>query len=258
MINGIKIKLIDFYCGFKSKSTYPEDLKNSLDGVLKSSRKIKVVVIDDHDFPYEDTLSNEGCLVKCHKKVTRDIVQSGQKLKMISLNSPDIIFCDINGVGEELYKDYKGLGVVENMREKYPFSAIYAYTGSPGFVSTRLKNSSAIDGIFAKEWLADDFLVNFNKAKKKFTCPNERWIFIRDRLSHLSASEKKIDELRLAYVKSVLKSRMLQQEMGMKSSEVLALISDQNDSSLDYVYWAKFGIGTASELYSIFSPLMSE
>lgn len=41
------------------KSTYPEDLKNSLDNVLKSSRKIKVAVIDDHDFPYEDTLGNE-------------------------------------------------------------------------------------------------------------------------------------------------------------------------------------------------------
>lgn len=66
-------------------------------------------------------------------------MQSGQKLKMISLNNPDIIFCDINGVGEELYRDYKGLGVVENLREKYPFSAIYAYTGNPGFVSTRLK-----------------------------------------------------------------------------------------------------------------------
>lgn len=51
---------------------------------------------------------------------------------------------------------------------------------------------------------------------------------------------------------------MLQQEMGMKSSEVLELISGQDDSSLDYVYWAKFGIGTTSELYSIFSPLMSE
>lgn len=258
MMLQIKIKAIDIYCGIKSKSTYPEDLKNGIDDILRGARKIKVAVIDDHDFPYDDTLTNEGCHVKCHKKITKDIVQAGQKLKTISLGNPDIIFCDINGVGEELYMDYKGLGVIENLREKHPFSAIYAYTGSPGFVSTRLKNSRVIDGIFAKEWLAEDFLFNFNKAKKKFTCPSERWIFLRDRLAYLDASEKKIDELRAAYVKSILKSRVLHQRMGMDSSEIINLISGENGSGLDVVYWTKFGIKSAAEIYSIFSPLMSE
>ncbi len=257
-IQKIKVFIIEYYCDYKSRNEYPENLKNGLDDIIRNCRKLKIAILDDHDFPYEGMLENEGCTVKYYKKYTKDINQPGQKLKSISLGEPDIIFCDINGIGEELYKDYKGLGVIENLREKHPFSAIYAYTGTPGFVTTKLKKETTIDGIFAKEWGADDFLMNFRKAKKRFSCPSDRWVFLRSRFIHLEASEKKIDELRISYVKSILLSKKLHQQLKMSPEEIKLLIQDHEKGKIDAIYWAKFGIKSTAEIFGIFSPLIME
>jgi len=251
----LKLKYYHFLCYLKAKNTYPENLKNELDDAIRIGRKIKVSVIDDVDFPFQNMIENENCTVKHYKKYTKDINQSGQRIKSINIGSPDIILCDIHGVGEELYHDYAGLGVMENLRNKYPFSAIIAYTGNPGFVTAKIKNLKTIDGIFAKEWGDADFLVNFNKIRNKFICPAQRWLFVRDRLLYLEASEKKVDELRLAYVKHVLLTKALHEKMGFNSSEIISLLQGAEGVDFDSKYWAKIGI-RGVEMYGVFSPLI--
>ena len=251
----ISLSYYDFICGWKAKNTYPENLKNGLDGILENARKIKVAVIDDVEFPFQNMIENDNCILKRYSKYTKDIHQNGQRLKAINLGSPDIILCAIHGVGEELYHDYAGLGVMEHLRKKHPFSAIIAYTGNPGFVTAKIRNSKVIDGIFAKEWGDDDFYFNFNKVKDKFLCPSQRWIFIRERLLYLDASEKKIDELRYAYVKHALLTKMLNEKIGFNSTEIFKLISENKDVDFDSKYWAKIGI-RGLDMYGIFSPLI--
>lgn len=251
----IKLKAFDYLCGLKAKTTYPENLKKGLDDAIKGGRRLKISVIDDADFPFQNMIENDNCTVKHYTKYTKDVNQNGQRIKAINLGSPDIILCDIHGVGEELYHNYAGLGVIENLRKKHPFAAIIAYTGNPGFVTAKLRNSKAIDGIFAKEWGDDDFLFNFNKVREKFSCPAQRWLFVRDRLLYLDASEKKVDELRLAYVKHVLLTKALHEKMGFNSLEINALLQGSSGVDYDSTYWSKIGIN-GIQMYGVFSPLI--
>lgn len=258
IITNLKIAVINLICNHQSKTKYPEDLKNEINDLIQNPRKLKVVVIDDNGFPFEDALESLDCHVKIYKKYTKDISQPNQKFKPISIGQPDIIFCDINGIGEEIYKDYQGLGVIEHLREKYPFTAIYAYTGTPELIANKLKDQSTIDGIFAKEWSIDDFLVNFKKVRTIFFDPANRWNFLRDRFKHLKTTDRKLDELRISYVKKILFSKYYKKSLHMDQSQIKEIITENSNNHIDIVYLSKLGISTGSQIFSLFFPLLSE
>lgn len=258
IITNIKISVINFICNHQSKTKYPEDLKNEITDLNLNPRKLKVVVIDDSGFPYEDALESLDCQVKIYKKYTKDIIQPNQKFKPISIGQPDIIFCDINGIGEEIYKDYKGLGVIEHLREKYPFTAIYAYTGTPELITNKLKDQSIIDGTFAKEWSIEDFLINFKRVRKIFFDPAERWSFLRARFKHLKTTDRKLDELRISYVRKILFAKYSNKSLNLASNEIKDIINENSNNHIDIIYLSKLGISTASQVFSLFFPLLSE
>lgn len=255
-IHKFRLFVFEVFSKFQAISKYPEDLKLDISEVISENRKIKVAVIDDSGFPYEEALESLDCVVKVYKKYTKDITQPGQKYKPISIGHPDIIFCDINGVGEEIYKDYQGLGVIEHLREKYPFTPIYAYTGTPQAVSNKLKDTTVIDGIFAKEWSIDDFLINFKKARSALYCPSDRWSFLRNRFKHLNVSERKIDDFRSAYVNKIIFTKCVKRKMGFSSKEILDLMNDNQDKYFDVALLTRLGIKIGTQVSSLFFPLL--
>lgn len=255
-MNKLKIKCLEFYSGFRSKSLYPEDLKDKFSQSIKKNRKLKIVIIDNDEFPFSDMLENMGCIVQCYTKYTKNTNQHGEGVKAINIGSPDVIFCDINDVGEEIYKEYKGLGIIENLREKLPFTAIYAYTANPGFVSAKLKNQTAIDGIYAKEWLTDDFLFNFERTKSIFFCPSDRWNFLRKRFQNIGASEKKIEDIRRAYVKNIIFLNLLSKDNSLNNKDILKIIGD-SENKFDVAYLSKIGIKSA-EIFTTLMPFIGD
>lgn len=209
MFDSVKTLIYKLIAYYRSKDKYPEDLKESILQRTQENRKLKIAILDDDEFPWVDALESRGFDVKVYKDYSKPRAQAGQKLKTISLSGFDIVLCDINGVGVEIYKDIQGVGVIEDIRRKNHFLMILAYTGSPGLIHKSVKNPSCIDRVFSKEWGLDDFLYNLEKMCEVFLNPAARWRFVRERLSYLGASERDLDRCRRQYSYNILLASLL-------------------------------------------------
>lgn len=252
-VNFVKIKLYKIIASYKSKETYPESIDLNLDDLLAKPRKIKVAIIDDAQFPWTEAIENRGCLVYYYQDYTKPIVQSNQKIKTISVNSSDIIICDINGVGSAIYPGLDGVGVIDELRKKHPFHVIIAYTGNPGAIHSKLKSKTALDGIMVRDWGIDDFLFNFDEVLKIYKSPAKRWKFIQDRLKHLDLRDKEIDGIRRKYVENILLSKLLNEKLNFSPEATQEILT--KEEKIDLGVLAKIGLN-AIEACNLLSPFI--
>lgn len=245
-----KIKATFAYCSvvarIKSQKTYPESLSVDLDELLGKPRKIRVAIIDDQPFPWKDALEGRGCRVNYFPDYIKPIKQTNQKVKVHDLGSYDIIICDIHGVGSTMFPQVEGIGVIEDLRRKYPLHVIAAYTGNPGAIYSRLKRQDSLDMVFSRDWQVDDFLLNFDELAKIFRSPRHRWNFVRKRLNYLDIGEEKIESFRKSFVESVLLGGMLRTKFKWDAEKTRELVvASSRQPSVDYASLAKLGIGVA-------------
>jgi CheY-like chemotaxis protein len=209
-----------------ARSKFPDDLRvDRLRGKI-GERIVSVAVIDDEPFPYIDPLEQLGYKIKIFNDYTRPKKQSTQKLKAESFDGFDIILCDIHGVGQAAFHELEGLQVMKTLREQFPFKVIIAYTGTPGDIASRLKPTSTVDGIFAKEWGIDDFLTNFLAISEIFKIPAKRWMFLKRRLEHLDVGEAKISQLRDSFVRYHLMCQLLTRKTSLTEADMKPIIED--------------------------------
>lgn len=260
MLANTKAWLIQKYCEVvarhQSKNTYPETLSLDLGELLSRPRPIKVAIIDDQPFPWVEALQNRNCQVSYYADYTKPVKQANQKTKTISVQSSDIIICDIHGVGSAIYPGVDGIGVMEELRRKHPLHVIAAYTGNPGAIYSKMKKRDTLDAVFSREWEIDDFLFNFDELAKIFHVPQSRWEFIRRRLIYLGVGEKKIAEIQRGFVENVLLGQMLKEKFNCTADQTREFLLSSS-TRLDIVSLAKFGIG-AAELAGLVSPFILE
>ncbi len=261
MTHLLLMKIIDslkkIYFSQKSKRearvSHPDTLTIDLDDLLSNHREIKVAIIDNDPFPWIEAIKQRGCKVEHFFDYTKPISQSNQRIKPIDLSSYDIVFCDINDVGENLYPGLGGIGVLEELRQKNPFQVILAYTGDPGSIAKRMKKKEAIDGIFCRDWALEDFLFNFDEALKIFRSPKQRWDFVRKRLAYLEIPGATIERVREKYVESVLYTRYLKEKLNYTADTTRQLILSSGESNIDYAGLLKHGI-SAGKAVSLITP----
>ncbi len=251
---NIKVLIAKAIARHKSKRTYPESIEIGLSDLISTPRKINVAIIDDKEFPWKDALENRGCAVTYFSDYIKPVTQANQKTKVHNLSSFDIIICDIHGVGSSIYPGMEGLGVMEELRKKNPFHVIAAYTGDPGAIYSKSKRHNLLDFVFSRDWVDDDFLLNFDELMKIFNSPKYRWEFIRKRLCYLGVGENKIDEIRIVFVEKVILGQMLKQRLNISLIKTKELVVSP-PQSLDLLGLAKFGIGTA-EIGSLLTPFI--
>lgn len=80
---------------------------------------VKMVLIDDEDFPYLDLLRQH--------KFNIDTLSDIKSLTM--LEAYDVVLCDLNGVGKSFSEEYQGAYLVKEIYKRYPFKIIISYTG---------------------------------------------------------------------------------------------------------------------------------
>ena len=81
-------------------------------------KKVKILAIDDQNFPPEKNLSNSGFDVEVFSDIQR-----------ISDAGPfPIVLCDVNGVGTSLSEDTQGAYVIDEIKKTYPDKIVVAYT----------------------------------------------------------------------------------------------------------------------------------
>ncbi|WP_122255184.1 hypothetical protein [Pseudomonas syringae] len=223
----MKIFYYKLMSSLRAKAIYPDDIDIDVQAFFAKPSKLKIAVIDDSDFPWTQTLESKGHSVNLfrdyHKTSTK---ASRKKLQAYNLNSFDVVFCDIEGVGALAYPGSEGIGVIQDIRELNPLHVIVAFTGSPSRLLDPKtgKNLTAVDAVFQRDWGVDDFLLNFNSIMKIFVEPKQRWRFIRGRLVHLDLSESKIMTAQRAFTQNVLFLKYLGEKTDISKNEIQKII----------------------------------
>ena len=80
---------------------------------------VKMVLIDDEQFPYLDLLKQHKFNIDTLNDVT----------SLTTLEAYDVILCDLNGVGTKFSEKFQGAYLVKEIYKRYPFKIIISYTG---------------------------------------------------------------------------------------------------------------------------------
>lgn len=82
---------------------------------------LQILFIDDEKFKTVDNLKSAGYI---NTKTIKDVTN----LDCSDVKNANVIFVDINGVGEKLFPTDKGLGLAEALKRKYPQKYIVIYS----------------------------------------------------------------------------------------------------------------------------------
>lgn len=181
-------------------------------------KQIPILVIDDNEFEYLSHLNN-------HKF---DITYFEDLKSIESTKEYEIILCDIHGVGKKFNSKYEGAHVISEIRKKYPFKIIIAYTGQT-HDPTFNKFFQMADLTIKKDIDGDEWIEKLDYSIKLATDPKLKWIKVRDYLIENDVSLFEIMKLESEYVNIFLNggkidefpSKKLSKEM---SSDVRAIM----------------------------------
>ncbi len=95
--------------------------KKKVDETQFNKESIQILFIDDEKFKTVDNLKSAGWV---NTKSIKDVTN----LDCTDVKNANVIFVDINGVGEKLFPIDKGLGLAEALKKKYPKKYIVIYS----------------------------------------------------------------------------------------------------------------------------------
>lgn len=110
--------MIFSFFGF-GKQTDPYIFSQPSEEVKK--RNVRIGFIDDKKFDIIETLRQEGWL-------RVDYIEDISSLSEPFIKDHDILFVDIQGVGQKLQFEKEGFGLIEAIRERYPEKVLIAYS----------------------------------------------------------------------------------------------------------------------------------
>lgn len=158
--------------------------------------KIPILVVDDEDFVYEDHL----------KQHRFDLTHFDDVDAVEVVKEYEIILCDIAGVGKRFNSKYQGAHVIGEIRKKYPFKTIIAYTGQT-HDATYNRFFKLADMTVKKDIDGDEWVERLDEALSITTDPKKRWMKIRDYLIENNVSLFEIVKLENEYVDFVLNKK---------------------------------------------------
>ena len=194
----------------------------TLDPIANYRNKVKVVLIDDENFAYAEILHNHGYLVT--KKNDIDDIQS--------LEAYDIIFCDINGIGLKLNSKLQGAYVISEIRKKYPFKYIIAYSGRTQDLSLNHYFKMA-DQIIKKDADSSEWVEVLDNATQKVLSPHSQWLKMRK--TFFQREVPLVDILRLEdrFVAAILKKNP---EMFVSQKSIVHLSAETQQILKDFAF----------------------
>jgi hypothetical protein len=204
------------------------NIKASYVPPIKSDRSnSKIVIIDDEDFKYLDTLRSHDFNVT-H---LRDI----EDFKAVA--EYHIVLCDIKGVGKTFKSKFEGAHVIGEIRKLYPFKVIIAYTGHL-FDPTFNKYFQVSDYVLKKDIDSEEWVEYLDRAINKAIDPIEQWGRIRKYLLEKDVSIINILLLEDSYVRSILqRTNLFPDDKVMKtlSSDVKDVLKEFTAHVLAYL-----------------------
>lgn len=157
-----------------------------------------IYIIDDNEFAYQEMLENNGFMFK--KK--NDINSISEVINF------SIILCDIGNVGKNLSNELQGAHVIKEIKEKYPYKYVIAYTGQSFDIRFNDYINYA-DYKAKKDINGDEWITILTQAIKKVNDPCRLWLTTRDRLIKEEIDLFTICLLEHEYVTSILRGKEL-------------------------------------------------
>jgi|TARA_B110000208_G_C11661562_1_gene391844 DNA-binding NarL/FixJ family response regulator len=160
--------------------------------------QIPILVIDDEDFEYLKHVKNHRF----------DIEYFNDIQTIESAEAYEIILCDIQGVGKKFKSKYQGAHVIQELRKKYPFKTIIAYTGythDPTFN----RFFAMADFSVKKDIDGDEWIDKLDEAISIATDPKRKWIKMRDFLLENDVPLFDILKLEDEFVNAILNKKSI-------------------------------------------------
>lgn len=132
---------------------------------------VKMVLIDDENFPYLDLLRQHKFNIDPLDDVT----------SLTTLDAYDVILCDLNGVGKKFSEQYQGAYLVKEIYKRYPFKIIISYTGI-SFDARYNEYLKYADFSIKKDIESEVWVQKLDMAIEMLSNIEKRWIRIRDYL----------------------------------------------------------------------------
>lgn len=157
---------------------------------------VKMVLIDDEQFPYLDLLKQHKFNID-----TLDDINS-----LTTLEAYDVILCDLSGVGKSFNEQYQGAYLVKEIYKRYPFKIIISYTGI-SFDARYNEYLKYADFSVKKDIESEAWVEKLDKAIEMVSDIEKRWTRIRDYLLDNNVSLFEVMLLEDNLVRSVEKKQ---------------------------------------------------
>lgn len=154
---------------------------------------IQILIIDDHDFVYLDSLIKREFRIR-------------QKSDITDLNDVmayDIILCDIRGVGKFLNSKYEGANLIKELKTQYPNKYIIAYTADEYKADFEVFLDSADRKVEKGALDLEDWVSMLEKALLELSSPVDLWKKTRERLLKDNVSTVDVARYESKYVKAL-------------------------------------------------------
>ena len=133
---------------------------------------VKMVVIDDEEFPYHDMLTRQH---KFNIETLKEIDY------LTTLEPYDVILCDVDGVGKKFSEQYQGAYLVKEIYKRYPFKIIISYTGI-SFDARYNEYLKYADFSVKKDVESEKWVEKLDLAIEMVSNNEKRWDRVRDYL----------------------------------------------------------------------------
>lgn len=191
-----------------------DDLPKSSPDIRKLREQTKILIIDDEDFQYENTLRSSGFNIKVEKEWhdTKDVA------------SYDIVVSDNNGVAKNLGEQTGGLYMLRQAQKLYPEKVYVIYSAS--FIDTRNNDTKGLITI-SKSDKPEDWSDILDESISRLHSFKEIWEKTRSILVELDISEKAIRKIQHRYVRSVINRKEIdrdQLDLGINIETISLLV----------------------------------
>lgn len=189
----------------KSRQLSVTDLKelNFDETKLIDRKKYKILVLDDSGFPQLNTLQKLGY---------KDIVVEEEYKSIEQFALYDIIFCDINGVADDLDPIYQGAALAKQIKEVYPNKIVIIFSAVAQHLDFN-EYYNSVDGTIKKSLNGNDFSKEIDKWIIKLNNPINKWLKFKKDLEVACIPTRDIAVFEDYYVKSVLKNKDFKKEI---------------------------------------------
>ena len=148
------------------------DLANQKKSFKKPQREnVKIALIDDEPFQGLERLQRNDYKIKQFEDIS----------DISAVSEFEIVLVDIDGVGKALSEKYQGAFILQEIRKRYPYKIIIAYS-SKTFDASYNKYFKNADFVFRKDQTTEQWVENLDQAIVFAIDPLYQWKKLRDYL----------------------------------------------------------------------------